>query len=59
LSPRREGGEPESVRRDVRAAAERFAHNDAQPNLSDLHTSIANVNMCLRIVGDFRDKVAE
>jgi len=35
----------------------RFAHNDAQPNLSDLDTAIANVNMCLRIVGDFREKV--
>jgi hypothetical protein len=37
----------------------RFAHNDAQPDLSDLDTSIANVNMCLRIVGDFREKVTE
>jgi hypothetical protein len=27
----------------------RFAHNDAQPDLSDLHTAIANVNMCLRM----------
>jgi Protein of unknown function (Hypoth_ymh) len=32
----------------------RFAHNDAQPDLSDLDTALANVNMCLRIVGDFR-----
>lgn len=32
----------------------RFAHNDAQPDLSDLDIAIANVNMCLRIVGDFR-----
>lgn len=37
----------------------RFAHNDAQPDLSDLDTAIANVNMCLRIVGDFREKVSE
>jgi hypothetical protein len=37
----------------------RFAHNDAQPNLSDLDTSVANVNMCSRIVGDFREKVTE
>jgi hypothetical protein len=37
----------------------RFAHNDAQPDLSDLDTAIANVNMCLRIVGDFREKVTE
>lgn len=36
-----------------------FAHNDAQPDLSDLDTGIANVNMCLRIVGDFREKVTE
>ncbi len=37
----------------------RFAHNDAQPDLSDLDTAIANVNTCLRIVGDFREKVSE
>ena len=37
----------------------RFAHNDAQPDLSDLDTALANVNMCLRIVGDFREKVSE
>lgn len=37
----------------------RFAHNDAQPDLSDLDTAIANVNMCLRIVGDFREKVTD
>lgn len=37
----------------------RFAHNDVQPDLSDLDTAIANVNMCLRIVGDFREKVTE
>jgi hypothetical protein len=37
----------------------RFAHNDAQPDLSDLDTAIANVNMCLRIVGDFREKPTE
>jgi hypothetical protein len=37
----------------------RFAHNDAQPDLSDLDAAIANVNMCLRIVGDFREKVTE
>jgi hypothetical protein len=32
----------------------RFAHNDTQPDLSDLDTALANINMCLRIVGDFR-----
>lgn len=32
----------------------RFAHNDMQPDLSDLDTALANVNMCLRIAGDFR-----
>jgi Protein of unknown function (Hypoth_ymh) len=32
----------------------RFAHNDMQPDLSDLDTALANVNTCLRIVGDFR-----
>jgi Protein of unknown function (Hypoth_ymh) len=32
----------------------RFAHNDVQPDLSDLDTALANVNLCLRIVGDFR-----
>ena len=37
----------------------RFAHNDAQPDLSDLDTALANVNMCLRIVGDFREKATE
>lgn len=37
----------------------RFAHNDVQPDLSDLDTAIANVNMCLRITGDFREKVTE
>jgi hypothetical protein len=37
----------------------RFAHNDAQPDLSDLDTAIANVNMCLRIVGDFREKATD
>lgn len=37
----------------------RFAHNDEQPDLSDLDTAIANVNMCLRIAGDFREKVTE
>jgi hypothetical protein len=37
----------------------RFAHNDAQPDLSDLDTAIANVNMCLRVVGDFREKPTE
>jgi hypothetical protein len=31
----------------------RFAHNDIQPDLSDLDTAIANVNMCLWVVGDF------
>jgi hypothetical protein len=34
----------------------RFAHNDVQPDLSDLDAAIANVNLCLRIVGDFRQK---
>jgi hypothetical protein len=32
----------------------RFAHNDAQPDLSELDTALANVNTCLRIVGDFQ-----
>jgi hypothetical protein len=37
----------------------RFAHNDIHPDLSDLDTAIANVNMCLRVVGDFREKRTE
>lgn len=37
----------------------RFAHNDEQPDLSDLDTAIANINTCLRIVGDFREKMTE
>jgi hypothetical protein len=37
----------------------RFAHNDAQPDLSDLDTAIANVNMYLRIVSDSREKATE
>jgi hypothetical protein len=38
----------------LRLLRNRVAHNDAQPNLSDLDTALANVNMCVRIVGDFR-----
>jgi hypothetical protein len=33
-----------------------FAHNNAEPHLSDLDAVVANVNLCLRLIGDFRDK---
>lgn len=32
----------------------RYAHNDSSPDLAELDAVIANVNLCLRIVGDFR-----
>lgn len=32
----------------------RYAHNDSRPDLAELDAVIANVNLCLRIVGDFR-----
>lgn len=34
----------------------RFAHNNDSPDLVDLDAVITSVNLCLRIVGDFRDK---
>lgn len=34
----------------------RFAHNNDTPDLVDLDAVITSVNLCLRIVGDFRDK---
>jgi hypothetical protein len=37
----------------------RFAHNNEHPDLADLDAAIANVNLCLRIVGDFREKPSD
>jgi hypothetical protein len=34
----------------------RFAHNNDNPDLVDLDAVITSVNLCLRIVGDFREK---
>lgn len=37
----------------------RYAHNDSSPDLAELDAVIANVNLCLRIVGDFRVEKAD
>lgn len=37
----------------------RFAHNNEHPDLADLDAAIANVNLCLRVIGDFRENPSE
>jgi hypothetical protein len=32
----------------------KFAHNDAEPTLSELDTVLSTINLCLSVVGDFR-----
>lgn len=32
----------------------KFAHNDAEPTLSELDTVLSSINLCLYVVGDFR-----
>jgi Protein of unknown function (Hypoth_ymh) len=34
----------------------KFAHNSKDPDLADLDAAIANVNLCLRVIDDFREK---
>jgi hypothetical protein len=37
----------------------RFAHNNEHPDLADLDAAVANVNLCLRVIGDFRTKTSD